>query len=105
MSHSVRQRRREIGVRLAVGARPRDIGGLVLGEGLVLAAAGVSVGLATSTGTSRLLASLLFEVRPEDPLTALATAAVVAILALAAAGGPSWQASRADPVAVLREDG
>jgi putative ABC transport system permease protein len=105
MSHSVRQRRREIGVRLAVGARPRDIGGLVLGEGLVLAAAGVAVGLATSTGTSRLLASLLFEVRPEDPLTALATAAVVAILALAAAGGPSWQASRADPVAVLREDG
>jgi putative ABC transport system permease protein len=104
VSYSVRQRTREIGVRMALGARPRDIGGLVLGEGLLLAGAGAVVGLALSAGTSRVLSSLLFEVKPGDPVTLAATAGVVAVVATLAAGAPSRRASRLDPVVALRQD-
>ena len=69
IAYSVGQRTREIGLRVALGAQKRDIFRLIVGEGMGLAAAGVLVGLAGAIGLSRFLESLLFEIKPSDPLT------------------------------------
>ena len=104
MSHSARQRTREIGVRMALGARPRDISRLVLGESLALAAAGAALGLAGAAASGRLLSSLLFGVRPGDPVTLAASAAVLALVALGSAFAPARRASRLDPLVALRDE-
>jgi predicted permease len=104
VAQSARQRTREIGVRVAVGARPWDIARLVLGEGLALAACGAVLGMAAAAVGGRLLSSLLFGVSPADPWTLAATALALALVATAAALLPARRASGIDPVVALRQD-
>ena len=104
VSHSTRQRTREIGVRMALGARPRDISRLVFRESFALAAAGAAIGLAGAAASGRLLSSLLFGVRPGDPVTVAASAAALALVGLGAALAPARRASRLDPLVALRDE-
>ncbi|MBI3682328.1 MAG: ABC transporter permease [Acidobacteria bacterium] len=100
--HGVNRRRRELGIRLAIGARRIDLVTMVLRHGLVLAGSGAVVGIALALGAGRLMSSLLYGVSPYDPLTlALSIAAVLAV-ALIASLYPAWKATRVDPAAVLR---
>jgi len=102
MSYSVAQRTQEIGVRMAVGARPPDVLRLVMGQALRLAAAGVGVGLAAAIVLSRLLAGLLYGVSVRDPLTYAGIAALLGAVAVAASAIPALRAARVDPMAALR---
>ncbi len=102
MAASVRQRQREIGVRLALGATPGDVRRLVLREGLRLALAGAVAGLALAFAATRVLRGLLFETEPLDPVS-LGTAAIVLVAAaLVATWLPARRATRVDPIDVLR---
>ncbi len=102
LAQMVSARTREIGIRRALGCRGFDVLALVVGRGLLLAGAGVAVGLVAAWGATRLLAGLLFEVSPTDP----ATFAAVSLLLLAVAGlaalAPAWRAIRVDPLLALR---
>lgn len=102
MAYSIAQRTREVGIRMALGAQPGDILKLVIGQGMLLAGTGVVVGLIAAFGVARLFASLLFGVRPTDPLTFLAVAAVMSLSALAACYFPARRAMRVDPIVALR---
>ncbi len=102
LSYAVRQRTRELGVRLALGAARRDVVGVVLGHGMVLVALGLLVGIPASIFTSRALNSLLYSVRPADNLTLLAAAVVLSGVAALACYIPAYRASRVDPMEVLR---
>jgi predicted permease len=104
MSHAVGQRTRELGVRMALGARSRDVLSLVLGEGMRLALAGTALGLLGALGMSRLLASLLFGVSGSDAPTLVAAAAMLALAALLASLLPALRASRVDPAVCLRSE-
>ena len=104
MSHSLAARRAEIGIRLALGARPRDVHRLVLREGLAPAALGLGCGIALSLATGRALASLLFEARPNDPVTMLAVVALLGGVSAVACYLPARKATRGDPVAALRTE-
>lgn len=104
LSYAVGQRVPELGVRLAIGARPRDVLRLVLGDGLRLASVGVAVGLAGAFALAHVLTSLLFEISPRDPVAFTATAALVAAVSLAAALLPALRASRIDPARALRSE-
>lgn len=101
-SYSMAQRRREIGVRVAFGARPGDVRRLVLGHGLTLAVLGVAAGLAGAFALSRIMSSLLFEVAPGDPLTYGASSLGITALALAACWLPARRAARVSPIETLR---
>jgi predicted permease len=104
ISYSVEQRMREMGIRLALGAAPAGVLGMVLREGMLLAAAGIVAGAGCALGLTRYLVSLLYAVKPADPLV---FASVAAILALAAAAGcyfPARRATLVDPAVVLREE-
>ena len=104
IAYVVSMRTRELGLRLALGAAPLGVLGLVLREGMLLALIGVVAGLATFAGVARFLAGFLFGVGPADPLTM----SVVACTLLAVAGGasavPAWRASRIDPLDALRAE-
>jgi predicted permease len=102
MSYAVSRRVHEIGIRIAIGASVAQILRMVVGEALVLAAAGILLGLAGSLALSRWVSSLLFEVKPGDPITLGLTAGVLAIVTLAASYIPARRASRVDPVVALR---
>ncbi|MGH9747197.1 MAG: ABC transporter permease [Candidatus Acidiferrales bacterium] len=102
MSYVVSLRINEIGIRMALGAQPRDIWQLIIGRGAKLAVAGVAIGLAGSLALSRLLASLLFEVRASDPLTFGGVALLLTAVALVACYFPARWAMRADPMIALR---
>ena len=102
IAYSVGQRTREIGLRVALGAQKRDIFRLIVGEGMGLAAVGVLVGLAGAMGLSRFLESLLFEIRPGDPLTFSSGAILLAAIAFLACWLPAMRAARVDPVVALR---
>jgi putative ABC transport system permease protein len=104
MSYSVGQRSNEIGLRMALGANRHDVLHLVLSQGLKLAGIGLAIGLAAAIAASRLLGSLLFEVKPTDPLTYLAVAAILGVVALAACYVPAWRATRVDPLVALRQE-
>ncbi len=104
VSFSVARRTREIGVRMALGAPRRSILGEVLGQGLAMAAAGVGIGLGLSLAASRVLANLLFHLKPTDAGTLTATAALVAGVTLLASYVPARRASRVDPMVALREE-
>jgi ABC-type antimicrobial peptide transport system permease subunit len=104
MSYMVGQRSNEIGLRMALGASTRDVLRLVLGEGLTLAGIGLAIGLAAAFAASRLLGSLLFEVKPTDPVTYLAVAVILGVVALAACWVPAWRATRVDPLVALRQE-
>jgi len=104
LSHGVAQRRREIGVRLALGATAGRVVGDVLRSGGAVVATGTGIGLGLALVAGRGLRALLFEVRPTDPLVLGAVAAVVALTGLAAAALPARRAARTDPMASLRSD-
>lgn len=104
ISHAVRRRRREIGIRIAVGATPRDVLALAMRRGLVLVGAGVALGLTGALAGGRLLRDLLYGVEPADPLTLGATAALLAGVGLVATWLPARGVLRVDPVEALREE-
>jgi putative ABC transport system permease protein len=104
MAYSVAARRREIGLRVALGAGPRRVVAFVLRQGLTPAAAGIAVGVPGGIAASRLLAAQLFEVAPHDPLTAVLTAGLVAAIAFAACVVPARRAARLDPSSALRSE-
>jgi ABC-type antimicrobial peptide transport system permease subunit len=102
ISSLVAERRRELGIRLALGANRSGVLAHVMREGLLLTAIGVVVGLAGAFGLSRLIASLLFGVTPTDVPTVAGVTATMIIVAAVACWLPAWRASRLDPNAVLR---
>jgi predicted permease len=104
IAYSVTQRTHEIGVRVAVGAQPRDIIELVLGESGRLVAAGTLIGLAGAFALTRFMSSMLFGVTARDPLTFAAVAALLAGVALLASYIPARRALRIDPMTALRHE-
>jgi putative ABC transport system permease protein len=104
MSYSVSQRTHEIGIRLALGAQPRDVLGDVLWDGAKLTFAGLAIGLIAALALTRLLASLLFEIRATDPATFTSVVALLAAVALAACYFPARRATRVDPLVALRHE-
>jgi ABC-type antimicrobial peptide transport system permease subunit len=104
ISYSVAQRTQELGIRAALGALPRDLMRLVVGQTATFAAAGIVLGLAGAVAARRLIASQLFGVSPSDPATLAGAAAVLAAVALAASMIPTRRAARADPLDALRAE-
>jgi ABC-type antimicrobial peptide transport system permease subunit len=104
MAHRVAQRNRELGVRLALGARPRDVVALVLRNGLVLAAVGTALGLLGALFLSRGLQGLLFGVSPLDPATYAGVAGLLVLVAGLSAYLPSRHAAKVDPLVTLHEE-
>jgi ABC-type antimicrobial peptide transport system permease subunit len=104
VSSSVSRRTREIGVRMALGARPADVLRAVLREGAFVIGLGTGGGALAALGLTRFARSLLFGVSPVDPLTFGATTAVLAATALAACALPARRAARLDPVRALRTE-
>jgi putative ABC transport system permease protein len=102
LSYFVAQQTRPMGVRLALGARPRDVLSLVLRKGLVLTLTGVAIGLLASLAVTRLMQNLLFSVSAFDPATFAVVAAVLTSVALAACALPAWRAAKVDPLVALR---
>ena len=102
MSYSVTQGTREIGVRMALGAQPRSVLRLVVGKGMILAVAGVALGLAGSYGLTRLMTTLLFEVKPTDAMTFATVAFALLVIALIACYIPARRATKVDPLVALR---
>jgi putative ABC transport system permease protein len=99
---AVGQRTREIGVRMALGARVPSIVSLILREGMALALAGLALGLASAIVLSRLLTRFLYGITPSDPLTYGVATVLVGGVALAACAIPAWRAARVDPMEALR---
>lgn len=104
ISYAVSRRTQEIGVRMALGARPADILAMVVAHGGRFLAAGAVLGLAGALAAARLLQSLLFEVTPTDPATFATAVAILAIVALAATAIPARRAARVDPMTALRHE-
>jgi putative ABC transport system permease protein len=104
LTFSVRERTREFGVRVALGATRADILNLVMRTGLKIAGAGALLGLAAAALLTRTLASLLFGVTPLDPLTFLAAPGVLVATALVASVLPALRALRVDPAVTLRQE-
>jgi putative ABC transport system permease protein len=104
LAQGVAQRTREIGVRMALGAERRDILRLVLGRASLMAAVGVAAGLVASYFAMRLLTTLLYEVRPDDPTVLVALSALLFAVALAASYVPAHRATRVDPLETLRAE-
>jgi len=104
MALAVSQRTHEIGVRMAIGARPAEIVRMILSQGMGLALVGVVIGVATAFALTRAVKSFLFGVTPNDPATFLGVAAVLAAAALAACYLPARRAARVDPLRALRTE-
>ncbi|MFZ0883926.1 MAG: ABC transporter permease [Candidatus Acidiferrales bacterium] len=104
ISFTVVQRTREIGIRMALGAQPRDILELIMRQGIGAALIGVAVGVVAALALTRLMASLLFGVKPTDALTFLSVAAILICVAMAASYIPARRAMRTDPLEALRHE-
>ncbi len=102
ISYTVSRRTREVGIRMALGARHGDVLGLVVGEGFRLALVGVAIGLASAFAVTRFLAGMLYDVSPTDPLTFAAVPLVLTAVAMLASYVPARRASRVDPMTALR---
>ena len=102
MSYTVSQKIQEIGIRMALGAQPHNVRGLILGRTLELAIFGVVLGLAGASAFTRFLASMLFGVKAYDPLTFAAVAVALTLVALGASYLPARRAMRVDPMVALR---
>jgi predicted permease len=104
LAYAVAQRTREIGVRMALGAKPLDVTRMILERGMKLSAAGLLAGAALAAGLSLLLRSLLFGVKPAEPLVYGSTAGVLLLVALAACLIPAQRAANVDPIVALRDE-
>jgi predicted permease len=104
LSYEVSRRTREIGVRLALGAQSSDVLRLVVKQGIVLALVGAAVGIGVALGVTRYLASMLYDVHANDPLTMIAVAVLLTLVALAACYIPARRAMRVDPIVALRHE-
>ena len=99
----VTERRREIGIRVALGAARSNVLTQIMKQGLQVAALGIAIGLAGALAVNRLIASLLFGVRPTDTATIAFVVATITAVAVVASWLPAWRASRVDPNIVLRD--
>ncbi len=104
LSYEVTRRTREIGIRMALGAVQRNVLGMVVGQGIALAVAGVVVGVASAIGLTRYLNSVLYNVHPGDPVTIAAVATILLIVALVACYMPARRATHVDPMVALRNE-
>jgi ABC-type antimicrobial peptide transport system permease subunit len=104
ISYSVRQRTREMGIRIALGAQSGSLLGLVLRQAVALALAGAVCGAIGSLLLMRLLASQLFEIKPGDPVTLIGAAFLMMVVALAASWIPARRATKVDPMIALRHE-
>jgi ABC-type antimicrobial peptide transport system permease subunit len=104
LAYAVNQRRQEIGLRVALGAPPRLVLGSVVRQGMLLAGAGVAAGVLTALLLTRWMQTILFEIRPSDPITFLQVAVVLLVAALLASWLPARRALAIDPVTALRYD-
>jgi ABC-type antimicrobial peptide transport system permease subunit len=104
LSYMVTERRREIGIRVALGATRSHVLIRVMKEGLQVTAFGLSIGLAGALALNQLIASLLFGVQPMDTVTIAVVIATIIAVALVASCLPAWRASRIDPSVVLRDE-
>lgn len=102
MAYSTAQRTHEIGIRMALGARPGDVLRMVVGQGMMLAAIGLAIGLAAALETTQLLTSQLYGVKPADPLVLAVVVALLGLVALLACYIPARRAARVDPLVALR---
>jgi putative ABC transport system permease protein len=103
MSYAVRQRTRELGIRIAMGAKPADVMRLVIRQGAKLILIGVSVGLMFAFAVTRIMSSLLYSVSPTDPLTYLSVPFFLTVVGLTACLIPAYRATRVDPIVALRQ--
>jgi len=104
VAYTVGQRASEIGLRMALGARTSDVLRLILRQGMALTGIGLAVGLFAAVAATRLVASMLFEVKTSDPATYIGVAVLLGVVSLAASYIPARRAARVDPVSALRQD-
>lgn len=104
LSYEVAMRTRELGIRMALGAQKRHLMKLVVRQGIILSIAGVILGMAGAFAVTRFMASMLYHVRPNDPVTFVAVAALLVLVALAACSIPARRAMRVDPMVALRAE-
>jgi ABC-type antimicrobial peptide transport system permease subunit len=104
LAYAVSQRTSELGIRMALGAQPGQVIGLVMANGLQLVARGLAIGLVGAAGAARLIQTLLFNVQPLDPLVYAGVAVVFTLIASLACLVPSMRASRIDPLVALRAE-
>lgn len=104
IAYMVARRQNEIGVRIALGATRSRVVGLVLREAVLLLAAGLAIGIALAAWAGEAAASLVYGMKPRDPLTLGSAALLLAIVAMAASYGPAWRASRVEPMNALRDE-
>ncbi len=102
LAYAVTQRTRELGIRMALGARSDDVLRMILWQGVRLSAIGLAIGAAGAWGLTRVMTTLLYEVKPGDPLVFLLVSALLASVALVASAAPSLRATRISPVVALR---
>jgi len=104
MAYAVSQRTRELGIRLALGARPATVRALVLGQGMVLAGLGIGLGLMGALALGRLLVGMLYGVQPTDPRVLAAVSVLLATACIVACLVPAVRATRVNPVDALRSE-
>src|SRR5688572_20467450 len=104
VAYAATRRTREVGIRLTLGAQQREVRGMFLRHGLVLTCIGIAIGLGAAAGVTRVMASLLFEVRPVDPLTYVAVALLLMTATLVATYVPARRISRVDPAVAMRAE-
>jgi ABC-type antimicrobial peptide transport system permease subunit len=104
MAHSVSQRTRELGIRISVGARRRDVLKLILGQTFFLAGIGITGGLLTAIGVTRFASNLLYGISPADPATFAIIATLLLLVSLVAGYFPARRATRIDPTIALRAE-
>jgi macrolide transport system ATP-binding/permease protein len=102
LSYEVARRTRELGIRVALGAQHRELSRLVIGQGILLALIGAAIGIAAAVGVTRFISAMLYDVRANDPLTMVAVAALLILVAFAACYIPARRAMKVDPTVALR---
>jgi putative ABC transport system permease protein len=104
LAYAVRRRVREIGLRMALGAKTRDVLGLVIADGLRPTLFGLGIGCLASLGLSRVVANLVFGVKTTDPATFVAVSALLAAVAVVACIVPAYRATKVEPVRALQDE-